>query len=141
MKENDFINIIKKITQNSAIGDDCAYIRELGVVITQDNFIENIHFKKEWYSPLQLGYKAACINISDILASGGIPKYLTVGLSLPSYIDKKFIEEFYKGILSTSTGIQIIGGDITGSANGIFISITAIGTDNGRKISSRNTTI
>ena len=90
MKENDFINIIKKITKSAAIGDDCAYLRDLNIVITQDNFVENIHFKKEWYTPFQLGYKAASINISDILASGGIPKYLTVGLSLPKYINNKF---------------------------------------------------
>ncbi len=137
MKENDFINIIKNITKSSIIGDDCAYLQDLGIVITQDNFVENIHFKKEWYTPFQLGYKAACINISDILASGGVPKYLTIGISLPSDINNQFIDNFYKGILSVSNNIKIIGGDITGSTKDIIISITAIGTVDGRKISSR----
>ena len=51
--------------------------------------------------------------------------------------DNKFIEEFYKGINSVSPEISVIGGDITASKNDIYISITAIGSDNGRKISSR----
>lgn len=137
MKENEFISIIKKIAQNTLIGDDCAYLKELGIVISQDNFIENVHFKNEWYTAFQLGYKAASINISDILASGGVPKYLTVGLSLPSYINSQFIEDFYKGVLAVSDNIEIIGGDITGSSDNIFVSITAIGIDSGRRIASR----
>lgn len=137
MKENEFIDVIKQLSKNDYIGDDCAYLKELGIVISQDSLLENIHFKREWYNSFQLGYKAAAVNISDILASGGCPKYLTVGLSLPKNIDTTFIEEFYKGINSVSSNVRVIGGDITGSDGSIYISITAIGTDNGRKISSR----
>lgn len=136
MKEHDIIELIKKQTQNTYIGDDCAYIKELGIVVTQDNFIENIHFRKDWATPFQIGYKAAAVNISDILASGAIPKYITVGLSLPED-DERFINEFYRGIIAGSYGAEIIGGDIT-RANKIYISITAIGKTEGRKISSRS---
>ena len=135
MKELDFIKIINKITKSQHIGDDCAYLKELGIVVTQDNFIEDVHFKKNWVNPYQIGYKAAAVNISDILASGGKPEYLTIGLSLPE-VDDKFIEELYKGIIAGSYGAKIAGGDITG-ADKIFISIAAIGSTNGRKISSR----
>ena len=31
-------------SQNKYIGDDCAYIKDLGIVVTQDNFIETIEF-------------------------------------------------------------------------------------------------
>ena len=91
MKELDFIKIIKTQTDNKLIGDDCAYIKELSIVVTQDNFIEDIHFKRDWATPYQIGYKAAAVNISDILASGAEPAYITVGLSLPSDIDNNFI--------------------------------------------------
>ena len=137
MKELDFIKIIKKQTKNKYIGDDCAYLPELGIVITQDNFIEDVHFKNEWATPYQIGYKAAAINISDILASGAKPSYITVGLSAPSNINNDFIKELYNGINDGSYGAEIIGGDITGG-NKIFISITAIGKTKGRKISSRS---
>ena len=137
MKELEFIKIIKDITSTEYIGDDCAYLKELGIVITQDNFVEDVHFKKKWSTPYQIGYKATAVNISDILAAGAKPKYLSIGLSLPKDIDEQFIEEFYRGVLAGSYGAKITGGDITG-ADKIFISITAIGTTKGRKISSRN---
>ena len=136
MKEHDFIKIIKNITKSPYLGDDCAYLKDLDIVVTQDNFIEDIHFKTDWATPYQIGYKAAAVNISDILASGAKPAYISVGLSLPN-VDNSFIEELYEGIIAGSYGAEIIGGDITG-AEKISISITAIGKTFGRKISSRS---
>lgn len=135
MKELDFINVIVKQTQSEYIGDDCAYLKDLNIVITQDNFVEDIHFKRAWSSPYQIGYKAAAVNISDILASGAKPAYLSVGLSA-SDLDEDFIKEFYKGVKAASYGAKVIGGDITGGDK-IFVSITAIGETLGRNISSR----
>ena len=135
MKEQDFLEIIKNETKSNYIGDDCAYIEHLNIVLTQDNFVENVHFKTNWSTPYQIGYKAAAVNISDILASGAKPAYLSIGLSLP-LVDNNYISELYRGIRAGSYGAQIIGGDITGSDK-IFISITAIGLTQNRKISSR----
>ena len=137
MKELDFINVIKKQTNSEFPDDDCAYLKEFGIVVTQDNFVEDIHFKRKWATPYQIGYKAAAVNISDIFASGGKPEYLSVGISIPNDIDIEFIKEFYKGIIAGSYGAKISGGDITGGDK-IFISITAIGSTKNRKISSRS---
>lgn len=137
MKEQDFINIIKKQIGCEYIGDDCAFLKELGIVVTQDSLVEDIHFKLNWCKPYQLGYKAVTVNISDVLASGAKPAYITIALSLPPNTTSKFIEEFYKGANSALRGGKIVGGDITG-ADKVYISITAIGTTQGRKISSRS---
>ena len=137
MKEQDFINIIKKQIGTEYIGDDCAFLKDLGIVVTQDSLVEDVHFKMNWCTPYQLGFKAVTVNISDVLASGAEPKYLTIALSLPSNIEEGFIEEFYKGAKSALRGAKVVGGDITG-ADKIYISITAIGTTSGRKISSRS---
>ena len=135
MKEQTLINIIKNQTGDEYIGDDCAYLKDLGIVVTQDSLVEDVHFKLTWCTPYQLGYKAVTVNISDVLASGAEPKYITIALSLPVSIDENFVEEFYKGAKSALRGAKIIGGDITGSDK-VFISITAIGTTKERKISS-----
>ena len=137
MKEQDFINIIKTEIGNEFIGDDCAYLKEFGIVISQDSLVEDVHFKLKWCTPFQLGYKAVTVNISDILASGAKPKYITVALSLPKNTTNDFVEEFYKGAKSALRGAKIVGGDITGSDK-VYISITAIGSDQNRKISSRS---
>ena len=97
MKEKEFISIIKNTLKSEYIGDDCAYLKDLGIVVTQDSLVEYVHFLRKKITPFQLGYKSVMVNISDIAASGAEPKYLTVSLSLPQDIDNKFIEEFYEG--------------------------------------------
>jgi thiamine-monophosphate kinase len=137
MKEKEFIQIIKSTLNSDYIGDDCAYLKDLGIVITQDSLVEDIHFKMDYITPYQLGYKSVMVNISDICASGAEPKYLTISLSLPKNIDKYFIKDFYDGCKQACQNVEIVGGDITGSDK-IFISVTAIGSTKGRKISSRS---
>lgn len=136
MKEKEFINIIKNTLHSEYIGDDCAFLKDLGIVITQDSLVEDVHFCRKFATPYQIGYKSAMVNISDVCASGAEPKYLTVALSLPKDIDTSFVEEFYKGLKDACKNVEIVGGDITGSDK-IFISVTAIGKTENRKISSR----
>ena len=137
MKEKVFIDLIKKTLKSDYIGDDCAYLKDLGIVVSQDNLVEDVHFTKAWTSPYKLGYKSVAVNISDICASGAEPKYLTVALSLPDDISKNFIEQFYNGAKDAAGNAKIVGGDITGAGK-IFISVTAIGSSDNRKISSRH---
>lgn len=137
MKEKDLLNIIKTTLNSKLIGDDCAYLKDLGIVITQDSLVEGVHFSRDFATPFQLGYKSAMVNISDVCASGAEPKYLTVALSLPDDITQDFIKEFYEGLKSACKNVEIAGGDITGSDK-IFISVTAIGAVKKRRISSRS---
>lgn len=96
MKEKELINIIKSTLNSSFIGDDCAYLKDLGIVITQDSLVEDIHFKTDYTTPFKLGWKAAAVNISDICASGAEPKYLTIALSLPKEISCGLSRNFIK---------------------------------------------
>lgn len=140
MKELEFIETIKStLSKNSLIGDDCAYLKKLGIVVTQDSLVEDIHFSTKLSTPYQLGYKAITVNLSDIYASGAIPKYVTISLSLPKNIDNDFVKDFYCACedLSNEFDFEIIGGDITG-ADKLYISVCAIGTTKNRNISSRS---
>lgn len=137
MREKDFISAIKEILNSEYIGDDCAYLKDLGIVVTQDSLVENVHFSMDFITPFQLGYKSVMVNISDVAASGAEPKYITISLSLPADISDDFVKNFYEGAKSAcGTSIRIVGGDITG-AEKIYISVCAIGAANGRNISSR----
>ena len=137
MKEQEFISVIKSVIGNKYIGDDCAYLKDLDIVVSQDSLVEDVHFSMKYTTPYKLGYKSAMVNISDIAASGGKGKYITVALSLPKNIDTKFVKEFYEGMKDACKDIKIVGGDLTGSDK-IMISITIIGTTKGRNISSRS---
>ena len=137
MKEKEFITIIKNTLNSPYIGDDCAYLKDLGIVVTQDSLVEDIHFSTKFISAFDLGFKAVMVNVSDVAASGAEPKYLTVSLSLPSNVKEDFVEEFYNGCKKAcGNDVQIVGGDITGSEK-IYISISAIWKTLVRNISSR----
>lgn len=136
-REQKFLQIINStLSKKTHLGDDCAYLVDLGIVITQDSLIEGVHFDLSFISPYQLGKKAMLVNLSDVLASGAKPRYFTISLS--GNLEENFIEEFYKGVneICDKFNVEIVGGDLT-SGEKISISICAIGNCNGRKISSR----
>ena len=137
MQENKLIEIIKNTLNSKYINDDCAYLEDLGIVVTQDSLVEDVHFSLNYTNAFQLGYKSVAVNLSDVYASGAKAKYLTCSLSLPNYIDENFIKEFYEGAKSVNPDVEIVGGDVTGG-NKLFISICAIGDARNRKISSRS---
>lgn len=139
MNEINLIKKIKNTLKSQYIGDDCAYLKDLGIVISQDSLVEDIHFNKHMMSPYQIGYKSVMVNLSDIAASGAKPAYLTVALSLPKQIEDEAVVEFYEGAKSALKGldVEIVGGDITGSDK-LYISISVIGKTLDRKISSRS---
>lgn len=137
MKEKELISVIKQTLNSSYIGDDCAYLKDLEIVVTQDSLVEGVHFSLDYFTPYQLGFKSVAVNLSDVAASGAKPEYLTISLSLPKGLDSEFVKEFYEGCKAACGGIcEIVGGDITG-ADKLFISVCAIGSTKNRNISSR----
>jgi len=137
MNESQIIKYIQTALKSDYIGDDCACLRDLGIVMTQDSLVEDVHFKTDYASPYSIGYKSVAVNMSDIYASGADPAYITIALSMPSGIEDKFVPEFIKGCRDAAFPAQIVGGDIT-KADKIYISICAIGRFNAKRISSRS---
>jgi thiamine-monophosphate kinase len=121
------------------IGDDAAVIKPEGNMLTlvsKDLLLEGIHFDM-MYTPLKhLGYKAAAVNFSDIVAMNGKPKQLLVGIGVGAKFSVEAIEEIYTGIkiACENYGVDFIGGDTTSSASGLVISATIIGEVESDKI-------
>ncbi|MBI4687518.1 MAG: thiamine-phosphate kinase [Nitrospirae bacterium] len=114
------------------IGDDAAALktsRSKITLVTTDMLLEGVHFNLSFTTFYQLGYKSLAVNISDIFAMGGRPKYFLIGLGIPKGCDSKNIDDFYSGInsLAEKWKINIIGGDTCASRNGFIISGTLIG--------------
>lgn len=141
MKEDDFLRLINEILPESRsyLGDDAAYIPDRDLILTQDTLVEDIHFKKSYVDPYNLGVKSMAVNLSDIAACGGIPLYALVSLSLPEETKEDFVRKFYEGMrsLCTKYNVLIVGGDITGSTK-IVASITIIGSGMGIAHATRN---
>jgi len=94
------------------------------LVVTQDALVEGVHFRLDWTSWHDLGYKAAAVNISDLAASGAEPEALIVSLGLPGASEADDVIALYEGI--AETGVPVLGGDTT-SAERVYLSVTALG--------------
>lgn len=121
--ENYFISTF--CSHNTLIGDDGALIGRW--VYSKDLFFENIHFKRDWLTPFQIGYKAMIVNISDAIAMNATPKYALLGVALPKSISLHYMDELSRGIQAAAReyGIDIIGGDTIANAK-LDISVTII---------------
>ena len=95
-----------------------------GLVVTQDALVEGVHFRLDWISWRDLGYKAAAVNISDLAASAAEPEALIVSLGLPPSTLVADVVELYQGI--AEAGVPVRGGDTT-SADRAYLSVTALG--------------
>jgi len=91
--------------------------------VTQDALVENIHFRLDWTSWRELGFKAAAVNLSDLAASGADPDALIVTLGLPD-VEVADVVELYEGL--NEPGVPVVGGDTT-RARDVTLSVTAIG--------------
>ena len=95
-----------------------------GVVVTQDALAEGVHFRLDWISWRDLGWRAAAVNLSDLAASGATPEGLVVTLAAPAETAVEDVLELYTGM--GETGVPVIGGDTT-RAEQLVLSDTAIG--------------
>jgi thiamine-monophosphate kinase len=94
------------------------------LVATKDLLVEGVHFRREWTSWRDLGYKAAAVNLSDLAAMGAEPLGLLVGLGVPRDTDEAAVVELYEGL--AEGGTPVVGGDVT-RVDELVISITALG--------------
>jgi thiamine-monophosphate kinase len=104
------------------IEDDAAQIG--GLVVTQDALVEDVHFRLDWISWRDLGWRAAAVNLSDLAASGAQPIALIVTLGAPRDTELDDVLELYEGIAETN--VPVVGGDTT-AADKIVLGVTALG--------------
>ena len=110
------------------IGDDAALLapppgRQL--VVTADTLNDGVHFPRGT-SPVDIGWKALAVNLSDLASMGAEPAWCTLSLSLPQS-DPAWIEGFLDGFLDLAGqhDIALVGGDTTRGP--LSIAVTAMG--------------
>lgn len=117
------------------VGDDCAILDTGGntlLLATCDCQVEGVHFTFQTSSPEEIGRKALAINISDIAAMGGEPRYALISLILPLRQSLEILERIYTGLRQEAEqfAIAIVGGNISGAGKSeqLVIDITLLGS-------------
>ncbi len=127
------IAAVERDDLRAGIGDDVAVLDTGGnelLLATVDAQVEEIHFLARLSTPEQLGRRALAINVSDIAAMGGQPRFALVSLVLPGAIEVAWVEALYQGLraVADETGTAIVGGNLARSPAGIVIDVTVLGS-------------
>ncbi len=111
-------------------GDDASAIEipeaEDNLVLqSTDLLIENVHFRKDWGTPFQLGWKSLAVSLSDLAAMGGNPHHTHLNLAIPPTWTESEILEFMSGFkaLAERYNVSLLGGDLSASPEHLMISV------------------
>ncbi len=124
------------------IGDDAAVLKvssPAAWLATTDMLIEGVHFDRAYTDFYSLGWKAAAVNLSDIAAMGGLPRFCLTSLAIPPDVSVERLAEFYRGFnaLLRAHSTVLVGGDTCSSPQGMIISVVLLGEAGRARVMSR----
>jgi thiamine-monophosphate kinase len=112
------------------IGDDAAVLdvpTGSRLVVSTDSAVENVHFRRAWISPEEIGWRAVQATLSDLAAMGAAPLGLLIALAVPAgwRVDLAALASGI-GDAARASGAPILGGDVT-DADRLTLGLTALG--------------
>jgi thiamine-monophosphate kinase len=113
------------------IGDDAAVLTPPDgeqLVLSTDTSLEGVHFRSEWISPEEIGWRATAAALSDLAAMAAKPLGVLIAIVLPrDRVDD--LGPLADGIAAAAaaSGAPIIGGDLT-SGERLAITVTVTGS-------------
>jgi len=145
---HDITSKFKNLQQTSwqqlliGIGDDTAAWQGDNHIqlATTDSMVQGTHFDLNNITWEELGWKAMAVNLSDIAAMGGTPKYALLSVALPGELEVENVAQFCHSTASLAAkfGVAIVGGNVSTAPN-IVITITVFGSSKTRSILKRST--
>lgn len=146
--EFGLIEYIRKKTVRKAssvligMGDDAAALKVSSsslLLATTDMLLEGVHFDLSYTDFYSLGWKSAAVNLSDIAAMGGVPRFCLISLGIPSSVSVEQVKDFYRGFRTVlrAHGTILVGGDTCSSRKDFVINVVVLGESEKTKIVTR----
>lgn len=114
----------------SGIGDDTATIPDGpgSLVVSIDASVEAVHFRREWLSDEEIGWRSTAAALSDLAAAAAQPVAVVLALALPVGTSDEALRGVMRGVAGAvrSAGCRLIGGDLTGG-DALSLTVTAFG--------------
>ncbi|GAB6093836.1 thiamine-phosphate kinase [Desulfatiferula olefinivorans] len=110
-------------------GDDAALLSGLSrPVISTDCQRQDVHFRLDWQSLEDIGFKAVSVTLSDLAASFARPISVFVNLTLPSGMTEAMVLRLYEG-LGEALGLYGcgLGGGNLSSGSALALDLFAVG--------------
>ncbi len=117
-------------------GDDVALLALGGhlLALSTDLSVEGVHFRTEWLSHEEIGWRAAAAALSDLAAEGATPHGVLVALGVPKSASDQETAAVMRGagLATEEVGAKILGGDLS-RAPVWTVAVTVIG-ETGRPV-------
>ncbi len=114
----------------TGLGNDCAVLPPgFGeVVLSTDMSVEGVHFRREWLSWQEVGWRAASAALSDLAAAGAEVVGLTASVGTPREAPADDLVELMRGVGAAvaAVGGRVLGGDLTRAPQWL-VDITVVG--------------
>jgi thiamine-monophosphate kinase len=109
-------------------GDDCLVLEE-GLVISVDLSIEDVHFRREWISMEEAGWRAAAAALSDLAAMAAEPVGVLVSMAVPEGEVDDTAPALQRGAEQACEGVgaRILGGDLSRSPGPVILDVAVLG--------------
>jgi len=112
------------------IGDDGAVLDVppgQKLVVSTDSSVEGVHFRREWLTPEEIGWRATMAALSDLAAMAAMPLGVVLALTVPASW-RMSLEALADGIGAAVEryGVPIVGGDVTAGER-LSLAITVLG--------------
>lgn len=111
-------------------GDDCALLSCTGqLAVTTDALVEGVHFRRDWATDRQIGFKALAVNLSDLASMAAQPIAFTLAIGLPREFEDAALKQIGAGLgeLAGRFAVPLVGGNFS-RARELSLTITAMGT-------------
>jgi thiamine-monophosphate kinase len=123
--------VIDALGQRAAgLGDDCALLPsgEGFVALSTDLSVEGVHFRPDWLSLEEVGWRAAAAALSDLAAEGAEATGVLSAITLPATAGERELLQVMSGVGAAAdfAGAKVIGGDLS-SGPGWSLAITVVG--------------
>jgi thiamine-monophosphate kinase len=132
-REFDLIRQMRECWGNLAIaiGDDAAVLqppRGERVVISTDAAVDGVHFRRDWLSLAEIGYRAVTAALSDLAAMAATPRGVLISLTLPAN-DETHVLDVATGIGDAvrAASTVILGGNLS-RADTLSLTTTVVGS-------------
>ena len=101
----------------SDLGDDCALLSDgVGTLaLSTDVSVEGVHFRLDWITPAEAGWRSAAAALSDLAAEGAEPVGVLSALVVPDGAKDDELTAFAGGVgeAAAAVGAAVIGGDLS----------------------------
>jgi thiamine-monophosphate kinase len=99
------------------LGDDCAFLEagDAYLAVSIDLSIEDVHFRRAWLSPHEIGFRAAAAALSDLAAVAAEPLAVLLALGASEKEPENTLRAVADGVGEAvrHAGAAIVGGDLT----------------------------